>query len=114
MPSLPPDTKPYHRTPEFTESSIPPSLVARPHATKPGVWERIRVYEGKIRCRRGERVQEVGPAREAIVEPGVPHRLELVGEPVRVSIEFLRGRGVQGHWSAREGAPREHNPRGAE
>ena len=104
MPPLPSDAQPYHRTTEFTESSIPPSLVAREHATKPGVWERIQVSEGRLRCRlgeRGERVQILEPARETIVEPGVPHRLELVGEPVKVSIEFLRGRGIRGHWSAR-------------
>jgi tellurite resistance-related uncharacterized protein len=104
MPPLPPNAKPYHRTAEFTESSIPPSLLVREHATKPGVWERIHVSKGRIRCRLGElgeRVQVLEPARDAIVEPGVPHRLELLDEPVRVSLEFLHGRDGLGHWSAR-------------
>jgi tellurite resistance-related uncharacterized protein len=102
---VPPDATPYHRTVEFTESSIPDSLIAREHATKPGVWERIHVAEGRLRCRfgpRGERVKLLEPAREAVVQPGEPHRFELVGEPVRLSIEFLRSRGVRGHWSARD------------
>jgi tellurite resistance-related uncharacterized protein len=105
---VPPDATPYHRTTEFTEASIPASLVAREHATKPGVWERIHVSEGRIRCRFGqryERVKLLEPTREAVIEPGVPHRFELLGEPVRVSIEFLRSRGVRGHWSARPEGP---------
>lgn len=107
MTALPPTAQPYHRTADFTESSIPSSLVARKHATKPGVWERIRVKEGRLRCHRGgadEQTEVLEPSREVVLEPGVPHRLELLDEPVRVFIEFLRSSGVRGHWSARDHA----------
>ncbi len=114
MPALPDRATPYHRTREFTESSIPASLVAREHVTKPGVWERIFVSEGRLQCRRhgdGERVEELAPGTEGVVEPGVPHRFEVVDGPLRVQIEFLRsGDELRGHWSARragrQGAPR--------
>lgn len=105
MAARPPDAVPYHRTPEFTEATLPPSLVLREHATKPGVWERIRVIKGRLRCRRraeAEGAQELRPGQELLVGPGEPHALELTGEPVRVRLEFLRSpEDVRGHWSAR-------------
>lgn len=34
---LPPDVRPYRRTPDFTEATVPEGL-KRAHDTKPGVW----------------------------------------------------------------------------
>ena len=57
MKNLPPEVKPYRRTPEFTESTIPAGLL-KGHTTKPGVWAMIHVLEGGIggrnHCRTGD------------------------------------------------------------
>lgn len=46
MKTLPEDVRPYRRTPTFTESTIPPSLLMD-HTTKPGVWGVIHVVTGR-------------------------------------------------------------------
>ena len=48
--SLPPGAVSVRRTPEFSESSIPPALRHR-HATKAGVWGLIQVVEGSLTYR---------------------------------------------------------------
>jgi tellurite resistance-related uncharacterized protein len=89
--SIPPDAVAYQRTKEFSESTVPAGLLRR-HDTKPGVWGRIRVDEGRLRYRILEpQVEEhlLVPGRDGIVEPTVPHEVEVVG-PVRFHVEFLR------------------------
>jgi tellurite resistance-related uncharacterized protein len=88
---LPRDATPYHRTPEFSESTLPDALRRR-HTTKPGVWARIRVIEGTLRYRilaPQTREHVLTPGRPGIVEPEVPHEVEPIGR-VRFYVEFLR------------------------
>jgi tellurite resistance-related uncharacterized protein len=89
--TLPEDVAPYRRTPEFTESTLPDALRSR-HTTKAGVWARIQVLEGSLRYRILEPTREehvLSPERPGIVEPEVPHEVELEGR-VRFYVEFLR------------------------
>ena len=91
MKSLPQGVAPYRRTPEFTESTVPDALRRR-HTTKAGVWAQIQVLEGSLRYRILEPVPEehmLSPERPGIVEPEVPHEVELEGR-VRFYVEFLR------------------------
>jgi tellurite resistance-related uncharacterized protein len=78
------------RTPEFSESSIPPALRHR-HATKAGVWGLIQVIEGSLIYR----ILEPTPSeatlttdRPGVVEPGRLHEVEPCG-PVRFFVEFF-------------------------
>jgi tellurite resistance-related uncharacterized protein len=89
--SLPADVAPYRRTPEFSEATVPAALIRR-HDTKAGVWGRIQVLEGSLRYRILWPEPEehlLSPALPGVVEPEVPHQVELVG-PVRFFVEFLR------------------------
>jgi tellurite resistance-related uncharacterized protein len=91
---LPPDVHAYMRTPEFTEATVPAGLL-RAHDTKPGVWGRIHVLEGRL----AYRVTDLRrPASERIltpegdpgvVEPTIRHEVEPIG-PVRFYVEFHR------------------------
>ncbi len=89
--SLPPDVVSYHRTPEFTEATIPGALRRR-HTTKAGVWARICVLRGSLRYLILEPQPEeqlLSPASPGVVEPEIPHQVEPVGE-VRFFVELLR------------------------
>ena len=91
MRALPEDLRPYKRTPEFGETTIPKGLLRR-HSTKADVWGRIRILEGTLRYRILEpEVEEVvlSPDKPGVVEPAVPHEVEPMG-PVRFYVEFLR------------------------
>jgi tellurite resistance-related uncharacterized protein len=91
MKLLPEDVKPYKRTPEFSQDTLPAGLRKR-HMTSEGVWGRIVVLEGALRYRILEPESEellLGPEREGIVAPGVPHEVEPMGD-VRFYVEFLR------------------------
>jgi|GEM_PF-4543010 len=46
---LPEHFIPYRQTPVFTEQSVPARL-QQDHSTKAGVWAKILVTEGKLRC----------------------------------------------------------------
>jgi len=49
---MPDDFKAYRKTAEFNERTVPQSL-RRDHSTKPGVWAKIQVIEGKLNYRIG-------------------------------------------------------------
>jgi len=87
---LPPRVRPYRRTPDFTETTVPAPLRAR-HTTKPGVWGLIRITEGRLRYRILEPSEELvlTPDHPGVIEPEVPHEVELLGS-VRFHVEFLR------------------------
>ena len=80
----------YKQTPEFTEASIPPAL-RKDHSTKPGVWARILVSEGRLRYRAPALGidMEVSPAVVGIVVPEVPHSVEPLGA-VRFHVAFYK------------------------
>lgn len=87
---LPDDAVPYKRTVDFTEVTVPAALRAD-HTTKPGVWGRIVVSEGRLRYVVDplRRTFELVPGTPGIVVPEVPHRVEPLG-PTRFHVEFLR------------------------
>lgn len=88
MSQLPTDLRPYKRTPEFTETTMPAGL-RRMHETKGGVWGKICIIEGKLLLRfvdNGEK-RMLTPDNPGIVCPRQAHEVEPFG-PVRFYIEF--------------------------
>jgi tellurite resistance-related uncharacterized protein len=86
---LPHDLAPQRWTREFSESTVPAALRRR-HTTRPGVWGRIVVLRGLLRYRILEPSLEehvLSSGCPGIVEPGVPHEVEPLGE-VRFYVEF--------------------------
>ena len=80
----------YRKTAEFTEKSIPTGLLSE-HSTKPGVWAKIHVIEGKL-IYHVEALRakfEIFRGAPGIVIPEIKHRIEPVG-PVTFFIEFYR------------------------
>lgn len=89
MPSLPPDAEVYRRTGSFDETTIPRRLLEA-HATKPGVWGRIVVEEGRLRYEiLGDDLWVLRPGVHGVIAPEVEHRVEPLGA-VRFFIELLR------------------------
>jgi tellurite resistance-related uncharacterized protein len=95
MTVLPPDVRPYRRTSEFTEATVPSALL-KAHTTKDGTWALIHVLEGRLAYRIDDPRR---PASEAVLAPGAPpgvieptilHSVEPLG-PVRFYVEFHRG-----------------------
>jgi tellurite resistance-related uncharacterized protein len=91
---LPPDVRPYRRTPDFTEATTPQGLL-RAHDTKPGVWGLIHVLEGRLAYRvtdprRPASETILSPDGEpGVVEPTIRHEVQPLGA-VRFHIEFHR------------------------
>lgn len=81
----------YKRTPSFSADSIPPGLL-KDHATKAGVWGRIRVEEGLLHYHisppDGERVT-LRAGEEGVVVPEQRHCVRPEG-PVRFHVAFFR------------------------
>jgi tellurite resistance-related uncharacterized protein len=50
MKKIPASAKPYKKTPEFTEETIPAGLL-KAHQTKAGTWGKIHVSKGQLRYR---------------------------------------------------------------
>ena len=91
MKALPEGVARYGGTPEFSEGSIPASLL-RSHRTKAGTWAKIVVLEGRLRYRILEpefEEVELSPERPGIVEPEVLHEVEAIGR-VRFRVDFYR------------------------
>jgi tellurite resistance-related uncharacterized protein len=91
MKAIPASATSYKRTPEFTENTVPASLL-KAHQTKEGTWGKINVIEGKLRYRILEpKVEEVILSTEkfGVVEPTVLHEVEPEGN-VRFHVEFFR------------------------
>ncbi len=89
MKTLPATVRPYRRTPEFTESTIPDGLL-RDHRTKPGVWGVIHVLEGALEYQIVEPEPEqhvLTPQHPGIIEPAMRHAVRATG-PVRFYVEF--------------------------
>lgn len=80
----------YQRTAEFSETSLPAGLRRR-HATRAGVWGRIRVQAGRLRyCIEGSGTTvDLSAGEVGIVVPEVEHHVEPLG-PVRFLVEFYR------------------------
>jgi tellurite resistance-related uncharacterized protein len=91
MKALPANVSLLRRTPDFTESTVPPGLL-RSHKTADGIWGKIVVLEGTLRYRiLGPEPEEVvlAPDKYGVIEPGVGHEVvPLAG--VRFFVEFHR------------------------
>lgn len=87
MATLPDDVKPYKRTAQFTQSSVPAGLL-QDHHLKAGTWGRIVVEAGKLEyvCDRGTFVLREGVV--GIVEPQVKHHVRPLGDVI-FYVEFL-------------------------
>lgn len=87
---LPADAKPYKRTPEFSEETIPAGLV-KEHSTKAGVWGLITIVSGTLRYVVPETGLDVTlePDKPGIVVPQQVHFIAPRG-PVRFFVEFWR------------------------
>lgn len=95
MSELPATAVAYFETVEFTEHTAPDPLL-HCHATRAGVWARVHVKQGRLRYRTLDGAQAsavVTPGHDAVIEPIVPHRLEIES-PVRFRIELLRDEAV--------------------
>tara|TARA_R110001606_G_scaffold288654_1_gene436832 strand:+ start:254 stop:526 length:273 start_codon:yes stop_codon:yes gene_type:complete len=90
MKALPPEVKPYHRTPDFTETGIPRAL-QDDHATKPGVWGRIVVERGTLLLTFAESDETVTlrAGDTGIIAPEERHRVAADGS-VTFHVEFCR------------------------
>jgi len=89
MKQLPPDCVSYKQTKVFTEHTVPAGLL-RAHKTKPGVWGKIVVVEGRLTYRINEpavETHELSPALHGVVEPEVLHEVEPKGA-VRFYVDF--------------------------
>jgi tellurite methyltransferase len=87
---IPEDFKAYRKTAEFNQRTIPQSL-RRDHSTKPGVWAKIQVIEGKL----SYRIDALGaqfelcPGVPGIVIPETRHYVEAIGS-ARFFVEFYQ------------------------
>lgn len=82
----------YHRTAPFRTGSIPDALL-RQHDTKPGVWALLEVSSGSLDfielLEEGERRSQVPAGAQAVIRPGVVHRVAPNGE-VEFTVQFWR------------------------
>ncbi|HLI20384.1 MAG TPA: DUF1971 domain-containing protein [Stellaceae bacterium] len=91
---LPDDAVLYHKTAQFTETTVPAGLL-RDHRTKDGAWGVIRVLEGKLAyrlkdARRPQTEYLLTPKTiPVVIEPTIAHEVEPCGA-VRFFIEFYR------------------------
>ena len=87
---MPDDFKAYRKTAEFNEQTVPRSL-RRDHSTKPGVWAKIQVMEGKLNYRidAPDTQFALSPGVAGIVIPEVRHHVEPAGS-VRFFVEFYQ------------------------
>lgn len=87
---MPAGFAPYKETPVFTEATVPDAL-RKDHTTRPGVWGRIVVDEGRLRyvVEVMGVDEELTPERPGVVLPEVPHHVEPLGA-VRFHVEFWR------------------------
>lgn len=91
MKHLPAGLDHYKSTPVFDQDTVPAGL-RRAHSTAAGVWGRIVVHEGSLRyVIEAPETEEhlLAPGTPGIVEPGVPHHVDIAG-PVRFCVEFHR------------------------
>ncbi|NCF26851.1 MAG: DUF1971 domain-containing protein [Gammaproteobacteria bacterium] len=89
MKDLPPNVRPYKRTPEFTELSVPRALL-RSHSTKSGTWGKIVVLKGRLTYRILEpdiEEMQIDSTHPGVIEPAVRHEIEPRGE-VRFYVQF--------------------------
>jgi tellurite resistance-related uncharacterized protein len=94
--TLPPGLERYSSSPEFTSATVPQSLLAE-HKTKRGVWGLLRVQRGRLfyclDCHPPEKLL-VAPGGAAVIDPEVPHHVEVLDADTAFLIEFHRAAGA--------------------
>jgi len=89
--TLPVDANPTHRTPTFTEQTIPNGLL-KDHSTKTGVWGAITVERGSllycITEPGSEQETVLTPSLTGLIEPGALHYVRPLG-PVAFYVQFF-------------------------
>jgi len=88
---LPGGLEKYAETPVFSEVTVPHKLTSL-HDTKAGTWGRLMVLTGALDyIVPGPPLsyQRIAAGESGIIEPEVPHRVELIG-PVTFKVEFHR------------------------
>lgn len=93
--TLPPGLNCYRRSSDFTHDSVPQALLAS-HSVKKGVWGLLRVTSGRVRYHLegpppASRVVAAGGT--AVIEPEMPHHVELLDADSSFFIEFHRAEG---------------------
>ena len=92
--TLPADVRPYHRTPDFTETSVPSGLLTS-HSTTEGTWGLIRIQSGELLLRFTDERRQHAELRlragdaTGVIEPTIAHEVEPIGA-VRFHVEFFR------------------------
>jgi len=89
---LPPGLTRYRTTSEFTRHNVPAGLLGA-HRTKAGVWGVLRVRRGRVRYhvdRDPREVRTVVAGEMTVIEPEVPHHVELVDHDSAFLVEFHR------------------------
>ena len=88
---LPHGLRHYKSTPVFTAKTVPGSLL-KSHATKAGVWGLLRVERGRLLFCLDADVQEkvvvVEHGWSVVIDPGVPHHVEVIDADTAFHIEF--------------------------
>lgn len=91
MPRLPATAEVVRRTASFDSATVPRGLL-REHSTKPGVWGRIVVEEGRVQYEvlgLDADLWVLRPGVPGIIAPEVKHRVEPLAA-ARFHLEFLR------------------------
>jgi len=89
MKALPQNLVAYKRTPNFTEETVPASLL-KDHTTAVGTWGLIQVENGTLEYIIGDdEAHTLSPDTNGVVEPTVVHHVRAVG-PVSFFVEFYR------------------------
>ena len=91
MRMLPPQARAYRKTSVFNQETVPRALLNR-HTTKAESWGKIWVISGQLGYHiLTEDLEDhvLTPDFPGIVEPQVPHKVELLG-PVEFYVEFYR------------------------
>ncbi len=89
---LPPGLSFVRRTPLFTCESVPAALLSE-HSVKRGTWGLLRVERGRVRyCRDGALADMciVPEGGTVLIEPEVPHHVEMLDEHSAFFVEFHR------------------------
>jgi tellurite methyltransferase len=87
---LPKNVKPYKRTPEFTEQTVPDGLT-RDHSTKAGIWGVVTVVRGKLRYIVPSADIDIvlDASTKGIISPQEMHHVEPIGK-VAFFVEFWK------------------------
>ena len=94
MSELPDDLEPYRTVGPFTAETVPTALT-RSHATKAGVWGRIKVSAGSLVLARydgaGTVIAEetISAGQTGFVAPGEAHHVTL-SEAAEFQVTFMR------------------------